>query len=316
MKTISGFIGRYMALIVLAVAALALLAPRTCLWIETAWINSLLMVIMFGMGLTMKAGDFAVVFARPRDVIIGCAAQFLIMPALAFGLGKAFGLSGGLLAGVILVGACPGGTASNVITYLARGDTALSIGMTSVNTLLAPVLTPALTYLFLRTSVEVDVGVMFLSILQVVILPIALGVLISRFFGTLTERAKDVLPSVSVAAICLIVAAVVSHNSEKILATGAVIFAVVILHNLLGYLCGFLVGLLFKMDAPRKKALSIEIGMQNSGLATSLAAGAFPTLPMAAVPGAIFSVWHNISGAVLAGILKVRSRTGDLPHAN
>ena len=305
-----------MALIVLAVAALALLAPRTCLWIRTGWINPLLMVVMFGMGLTMKAGDFAVVFARPRDVIVGCAAQFLIMPALAFGLGKAFGLSAELLAGAVLVGACPGGTASNVITYLAGGDTALSVGMTSVNTLLAPLLTPALTYLFLRTSVEVDVGAMFLSILLVVIVPIALGVLISRFFGTLTERAKDALPSVSVAAICLIVAAVVSHNSEKILSTGGVIFAVVILHNLLGYLCGFLIGVLFKMDAPRKKALSIEIGMQNSGLAASLAAGAFPALAMAAVPGAIFSVWHNISGAILAGIFKVRSRTGGLPHAN
>ncbi len=308
MKTIGNFISKHMAFFVLAVAALALLAPRSCLWIRTDWINVLLMVIMFGMGLTMKAGDFAVVFARPRDVAVGCAAQFLIMPLLAFGLGKAFGLNAELLTGVVLVGTCPGGTASNVITYLAKGDTALSIGMTSVNTLLASFLTPALTYLFLRTSVDVDVAAMFLSILQVVLLPIGLGVLINRFFGKRTERVKDALPAVSVAAICLIVAAVVSHTSEKILSTGAVVFAVVVLHNLLGYLCGYLVGVLFKMDTPRKKALSIEVGMQNSGLAASLASTAFPHMAMAAVPGAIFSVWHNISGAILTAIFRPRPR--------
>ncbi|MBQ3388609.1 MAG: bile acid:sodium symporter family protein [Thermoguttaceae bacterium] len=304
MGKISDFIGNSMALIVLAVAALALFWPQSCLWVRTGWINGLLMVVMFGMGLTMKAGDFAVLLARPRDVVIGCLAQFLVMPLLAFGLGKAFGLSEELLVGMVLVGACPGGTSSNVITYLAKGDTALSVGMTSVNTLAAPLLTPALTYLYLRTSVDVDVQAMFISILQVVIVPIGLGVLINRVWGRFAERAKGALPAVSVAAICLIVAAVVSHNSEKIRSTGAVIFTAVILHNLLGYLCGFLVGVLFRMNPARKKAVAVEIGMQNSGLATSLAASAFPNLTMATVPGAVFSVWHNISGAVLAGILR------------
>ena len=254
------------------------------------------------MGLTMKLSDFAVVFKRPRDVIIGCLAQFIIMPLLAFGLGKVFGLHQELLVGVVLVGTCPGGTSSNVITYLSKGDTALSVGMTSINTLLAPFLTPLLTYLYLRTSVNVDVRSMFVSIIQVVIVPIGLGLLINKLFGNYTRRISDALPLVSVTAICLIVAAVVSHNSEKILSTGLVIFAVVILHNLLGYLCGYLIGILFKMDLPRKKAVAIEIGMQNSGLATSLAGTAFPDLAMATVPGAIFSVWHNISGAVLAAL--------------
>ena len=304
MKKISDFISKYMAVIVLAVAALALFVPGSCLWIQTGWINYLLMIVMFGMGLTMKTEDFAVLFTKPRDMVIGCLAQFLIMPALAFGLGKAFGLNEELLVGVILVGTCPGGTSSNVITYLSKGDTALSVGMTSINTLLAPLLTPALTYLYLRTSVHVDVKAMFISIIQVVLIPIGLGVLINRFLGSRTEKIKDALPAVSVTAICLIVAAVVSHNSEKILTTGAIIFIIVILHNLLGYLCGFLIGVIFRMDIPRKKAISIEIGMQNSGLATSLAASAFPQLAMATVPGAIFSVWHNISGAVLAGILR------------
>lgn len=303
MKKISEVIGKYMAWIVLIIAALALFVPGTCLWIQTGWINYLLMIVMFGMGLTMKLSDFAVVFARPRDVIIGCLAQFIVMPLLAFGLGKAFGLSNELLVGVILVGTCPGGTSSNVITYLSKGDTALSVGMTSINTLLAPFLTPTLTYLYLRTTVSVDVKSMFVSIIQVVIIPIGLGLMINKLFGKYTQKISDVLPTVSVTAICLIVAAVVSHNSEKILSTGLVIFAVVIMHNLLGYLCGYLIGVLFKMDLPRKKAVAIEIGMQNSGLATTLAGTAFPNLAMATVPGAIFSVWHNISGAILAGIL-------------
>ena len=304
MKKISELIGKYMAWIVLAIAALALFLPGTCLWIQTKWVNYLLMVVMFGMGLTMKLSDFAVVFSRPRDVLIGCTAQFIIMPLLAFALGRLFGLNDELLVGVVLVGTCPGGTASNVITYLSKGDTALSVGMTSINTLLAPFLTPALTYLYLRTSVSVDVKAMFLSIVQVVVVPIGLGLLINRSFGKYTQKITDVLPAVSVTAICLIVAAVVSHNSGKILSTGLVIFAVVILHNLLGYLCGYLTGILFRMDLPRKKAVAIEIGMQNSGLATTLAGSAFPNLAMATVPGAIFSVWHNISGAVLAGILR------------
>ena len=304
MKTISEFIGKFMAVIVLAVAALALFVPQSCLWIQTGWGNYLLMIVMFGMGLTMKLSDFTVVFSRPKDVIIGCVSQFLIMPLLAFLLGKLFGLDDELLVGVILVGTCPGGTSSNVITYLSDGDVALSVGMTSVNTLLAPFLTPALTYLFLRTSVNVDVLAMFLSIVKVVIIPIGLGIVINRFFGKFTQKAKDILPSVSVIAICLIVAAVVSHNSEKILSTGIVIFAVVILHNLLGYLCGYGIGKLFKMDMARKKAVAIEIGMQNSGLATTLAGSAFPDMAMSTVPGAIFSVWHNISGALLAAVFR------------
>ncbi len=304
MKRISDFVGKYMAIIVLVVAALALFVPKSCLWIQTSWINYLLMVVMFGMGLTLKFGDFAVVFKRPKDIIIGCIAQFTIMPLLAFALGKIFGLETGLLAGVILVGTCPGGTASNVMTYLSKGDVALSVGMTSVNTLLAPLLTPAITYLLLKTTVSVDVLSMFLSIIKVVIIPIALGFIINRFWGKYTEKVSDVLPLISVAAITLIVAAVVSHNAERILETGAIVFVVVILHNVLGYIVGFVLGLVLKLPMSKKKALSIEIGMQNSGLATSLAGSAFPDLAMATVPGAIFSVWHNISGALLANIYR------------
>ena len=186
MKRISELVGKYMAWIVLAIAALALFLPKTCLWVETDWINYLLMIVMFGMGLTMKLSDFAVVFSRPKDVIVGCLAQFIVMPVLAYALGKIFGLSDELLVGVVLVGTCPGGTSSNVITYLSKGDTALSVGMTSINTLLAPFLTPALTYLYLRTSVSVDVKSMFVSIIEVVLVPIGLGLLIN-----ITQQRED-----------------------------------------------------------------------------------------------------------------------------
>ena len=304
MKKISDFTGKYMAAIVLAVAALALFAPRTCLWIQTSWINYLLMIVMFGMGLTLRLEDFVIVFRRPKDIITGCIAQFTVMPLLAFVLGKGFHLEAGLLAGVILVGTCPGGTASNVMTYLSNGDVPLSVGMTSVNTLLSPFLTPAITFLLLKTTVRVDVASMFFSIIKVVIIPIVVGFIVNRFWGKYKEKISDMLPFVSVAAITLIVAAVVSHNAGRILETGAIVFVVVILHNTLGYAVGFVLGKILNLPMKKKKALAIEIGMQNSGLATSLAGTAFPDLAMATVPGAIFSVWHNISGALLANVLR------------
>ena len=305
-ESISAAVGKYMAVIVLAVAAVSLFVPPAALWVQTAWINPLLMVVMFGMGLTLKTADFRYVLRHPRNILLGCVSQFTVMPLLAFALGKAFHLDTALLAGVILVGACPGGTASNVITYLSGGDVALSVGMTSVNTLLAPVLTPAIAYLFLHASVAVDVWSLFLSIVQVVIVPIALGLTLNHFFSRYTQRAAKALPLISVLAICLIVMAVVSNNAERILSTGTVVLSVVVLHNLLGYVCGFGLGKLLRLDAAKTKALSIEIGMQNSGLATSLAGTAFPNLAMATVPGAVFSVWHNISGAILANWFRIK----------
>ena len=182
MEKIGGFFGRFMALIVLAVAALALFVPQSSLWIDTKWVNYLLMVIMFGMGLTMKPKDFAVVITHPKEIIIGCAAQFIIMPLLAFALSKTFNLDPALTAGVVLVGTCPGGMVSNVITYFSKGDVALSVGMTSVNTLIAPLLTPCITWLLLKKTVAVDVWSMFWSIISVILIPIALGLIISKLF--------------------------------------------------------------------------------------------------------------------------------------
>jgi BASS family bile acid:Na+ symporter len=302
LNNISNFFGKYMAVIVLVVTAFTLFIPQTGLWVSLSWINYLLMIIMFGMGLTLKFDDFKLVFVRPKDVIIGCVAQFTIMPLLAFMLCKLFNLDVALMTGVVLVGACPGGTSSNVITYLSKGDVALSVSMTSVNTILAPVLTPLITYLLLSTTVNVDTYSMFISIINVVIIPIVLGFIINKFFGTFTQKAIKVLPMVSVTGICMIVASVVSHNASKILSTGLIVFTVVILHNVLGYACGFGLGKILKFNVAKTKAVSIEIGMQNSGLATSLASTSFASLAMATVPGAIFSVWHNISGAILANI--------------
>lgn len=304
LEKISSLVGRYMAIIVLVVSAISLFTPQYTTWIKASWITPLLMIVMFGMGLTLDPKDLIIVFRRPKDIVIGAIAQFSIMPLLAFALGKLFKLDDALLVGVVLVGTCPGGTSSNVITYLSKGDVALSIGMTSVSTFLAPILTPAITYLLLQSTVDVDFMSLFVSILKVVVLPIGGGLIINHFFRDFTKRIENVLPLVSVTAIVLIVAAVVTGNSERIMTTGLIVFAVVILHNVLGYTLGFLVGKALKLNLYKSKAIAVEVGMQNSGLATSLAMQSFPSLAMATVPGAIFSVWHNISGAILANIFQ------------
>ena len=300
MKRICKIIADYMGLLVLLSAGAALVFPGALGHLKPSLINPMLGVIMFGMGLTLKGEDFRVVFSRPRDVIIGCVAQFTVMPLLAFALSKLFALDEALMVGVILVGCCPGGTASNVITYLAKGDLALSVGMTAVSTLLAPLLTPLLVLLFAGRAVDVNVVGMLLSILWVVILPIALGLLVRHLWPVVSQHASDYLPAISSLAICVIVMIVIAANAGRLLSGGAVVVAVVVLHNVCGLGIGYLTGWMLGLDKAKRRAISIEVGMQNSGLATSLAAIHFASMPMAAVPGAIFSVWHNISGAVLA----------------
>lgn len=303
LKNISNFFGKNMAIIVLIVAALSLFFPKSVSFIKTSYVNYLLMIVMFGMGLTLKFEDFKVVFTRPKDIIIGAVAQFTIMPLLAFLLSMIFKLPTELAVGVILVGTCPGGTSSNVMTYLAKGDVALSVGMTSVSTILAPFATPLLTLLYAGQRVNVNAVNMFISIVQVVIIPIGLGFIINRFFHKFTSHIKEILPLISVLAIVSIVAAIVSANSSRLMQVGYLIIIVVALHNCLGYLLGFIIGKLLRLDNSKCKAISIEVGMQNSGLATSLAATHFASMPLATVPGAIFSVWHNISGSIVANIM-------------
>lgn len=308
LTTLSKFVSKYMAIIVIAMALLALLAPGAVSFLKTSYINTLLGIVMFGMGLTLKPHDFRVVFSRPKDVMIGTIAQFTIMPLLAYVLSKVFCLSPELTVGVILVGTCPGGTSSNVMTYLSKGDVALSVGMTAVSTVLAPFLTPLLTYLYVGETVDVNMLSMFLSIVQVVIVPILLGFVINHYFSRFAEKAVDVLPLVSTLAIVAIVGAVVSANAAKIMTCGLLVLGVVILHNVTGYALGYGAARLLGMTSTKCRAVSIEVGMQNSGLATSLATVHFAQYPLATIPGAVFSVWHNVSGAILANFFLRRQK--------
>ena len=305
---ICNFIAKWMGAIVLAVAALSLFVPASLAWIGTWVINPMLGVIMFGMGLTLSANDLKIVLSHPKDILIGCLTQFTVMPLLAWGLTKVFSLPQELAIGVILVGCCPGGTASNVITYLAKGDLAISVGMTAASTLLAPILTPLLVWLLAGTMVDVHTTGMLMSIVYIVILPIVCGLLCQRFIPKLTQCVTPYLPAFSSLAVALTVGIVVSHNADRLMTAGLLIVLVVMLHNLFGLGIGYLVGQLLRLQRPKSVALSIEVGMQNSGLATSLAVMHFAAFPLATIPGAVFSVWHNISGAIIARIYSRNSK--------
>ena len=309
MKKLCHYISEYMGVLVPAVALLALIFPSALQQIPTKAINYMLGVVMFGMGLTLNLNDFKIVFSRPKDVVIGCLAQFTVMPLLAWVLARVFHLDESLALGVVLVGCCPGGTASNVITYLAKGDLALSVGMTGVSTMAAPLLTPLLTWALAGKSVDVDVVGMLLSILWVIILPIVVGLIVKSLWPKFTEKATDYLPAFSSVAIAFIVAVIIAANASKLLAGGLVIVVVVMLHNLCGLVLGYLIGQLLGLAEPKKRAVSIEVGMQNSGLASSLATLHFAAYPMATIPGAIFSVWHNISGAMVARLYTKKNNT-------
>ena len=303
---ILGFIKKYMAVIVLLVALVSLIEPSSFSWVKTKYINWMLGIIMLCMGVSLKPSAFKIVFSHPKNVCIGCLSQFTVMPLLAWILTKIFALPSELAIGVILVGCCPGGTASNVITYLAKGDLALSVGMTAVSTMLAPLLTPLICWVLAGTFVNVDIVSMLLSIFQVVIIPILIGFALQYLFPRFTERMNEVLPALSSIVIALIVGSVVSANAQQLKTVGLTILLVVALHNLSGFGLGYLIGKLLKIPHEQRVALSIEVGMQNSGLACSLATQHFSALQMATVPGAVFSVWHNIAGAVVAKFYSLR----------
>ena len=269
-------------------------------------INILLGLIMFGMGVTLTVDDFKEVLKRPKDIVKAGAAQFTIMASLAFILSKLFGLEEGLMIGVVLVGTCPGGTASNVITYLAGGDVALSVAMTTFSTILAPVLTPAITYILIKESIEFSPVGMFISILQVVILPIALGLVVKYILKEKSQIIEEYMPGLSSLAISCTVAGVIAGNVDTILSSLGIVVVVVIIHNLLGIFLGYFIGKITGMGRRQSITLGIEVGLQNSGLASSLAATHFPTMPIATVPGALFSAWQNIAGSIFAWYMKSR----------
>lgn len=300
LASLSRFVGNTFAAWVVLFAVLGFLLPDLFRQL-TPWIVTLLGIIMFGMGLTISGRDFAEVLRRPVNVGVGVASQFLIMPLLAVALTMIIPMSPEVAAGVILVGCCPGGTSSNVMTYLAKGDVALSVACTSVTTLMAPIVTPFLMLMLASEYLPVDAWAMFQSIVKVVLFPLALGFAAQKLLPAFVRAAVPALPLVSVTGIVLIVAAVVGASKGAIVQSGMMIFAVVVLHNMLGYLIGFIAARLAGLDLAARKAIAIETGMQNSGLAAALATAYFS--PLTAVPAAIFSVWHNISGALVANIL-------------
>ncbi|MGB1667356.1 MAG: bile acid:sodium symporter family protein [Pseudohongiellaceae bacterium] len=263
-----------------------------------SWIIPLLAGVMFTMGLTLKAADFKRILQDPRPILVGVLLQFILMPLLAVVLAKMFGLSNQLTAGLVLVGCCAGGTASNVISYLARADLALSISMTVCSTLVGVVATPLLTGFYLSTTINVDTMGMLVSIIQIVLIPVLAGITLSHFFPELIRPLTPTLPAMSVLIILTIIAIVVALNSDSLLEVGALTLVAVVLHNLGGMCGGFYLSRLLGFDTRQSHTIAIEVGMQNSGLGVALALEFFSAT--AALPGALFSVWHNISGSLLA----------------
>ena len=293
------FVSKTFALWAIVFAVLAFYFPSE-FKIFAPYIPYLLGLVMFGMGITLTFNDFGEVAKHPKSVFIGVVGQFVIMPSIAFVLAKIFDLPPDLAVGVILVGSCPGGTSSNVMTYLAKGNTALSVACTTISTLISPLLTPTIFYVLASQWLDIDASAMFLSVLKMVLFPIFLGLVVRALFKKAIEQASQTMPLVSVISIVLILAAVVAVSKDKIVESGLLIFSVVVLHNCLGYLIGFFSAKLFKLNVVDSKAIAIEVGMQNSGLGAALAAAHFN--PIAAVPSALFSFWHNVSGPVLANI--------------
>ncbi|TLW94510.1 bile acid:sodium symporter family protein [Saccharomonospora piscinae] len=307
LAAVAGFAGRWFAVLVLAGGLVGLLVPEQTASLA-AFVPLLLGVIMFGMGLTLRPTDFALVLRRPWAVLLGLGAQFLVMPLVAVGVSWTFGLTGLLLTGMVLVGSAPGGTASNVIVYLSRGDVALSVTLTSVATLLAPVLTPLLVLWLAGSNLPVGFGDLFLSIVQIVLVPVLAGILVRALAARLVERVLPYLPLVSVTGIVLVVAAVVGANADVVTTSGLLLVAAVIVHNGLGLLLGYFAARVAGLDESARRAVSVEVGMQNSGLSASLATA--HVAPLAALPAAVFSAWHNVSGATLAGIWARRPVSG------
>ena len=260
----------------------------------------LLAVIMFSMGLTLNLSDFARIFRMPRLIALGVLMQFSIMPLFAWLIALAFQFDPLLTAGMILVGASPGGTASNVICYLARGNVALSITLTAVSTLLAVLLMPWISWLYIHTSIEVPVVNMLKSILMLVIAPVLLGIVLNQLLGVKLKQVQKAAPLVAVAAIVFIIAIIIALNNDRLATISLALLAAVMLHNLGGLFCGYWFSRLLGYGEKECRTLAIEVGMQNSGLAVAMAIKYFA--PLAALPGALFSIWHNLSGSMLASL--------------
>lgn len=308
LRRLSVVLTRFMGVIIIAFSALALWQPWIFSWVAPH-ISAMLGIIMLGMGMTLHWQDFSHVLRHPRDLGLGLVVQFGCMPLLAFALCHVFALPPELAMGMILVGTAPGGTASNVLTFIARGDVAFSVAMTAAATLVSLLLTPPLTWLLGGVWVPVDMGGLFWSIVKIVLVPVLLGLLLHHFQRGLVDRLMPFLPLASALVIILVIAGIIAVNAQNILSAGPAIFAAVIAHNLLGLAVGWFAACRLRFAPPRRRALAIEIGTQNSGLATALALAHFT--PAAAIAGALFSVWQNISGALLSNFWATRPVTSD-----
>ena len=309
MKRIFKFIEKYFFVIILAAVALSLIYPNSFVWVLSEVnginiLNLLLSVILFTMGTTLKPDNFINVFRHPREIAVGISAQYLIMPLLAFSLASLFSLDAALTVGLILVGTVPGGTASDVVTFLADGDVALSVSLTAVSTLISPILTPIITLFLIGNQIHFNPTEMFISIVQIVIIPIALGLFLNYRFPDFCDKLKDYLPAIASIVICLIVAGVIGANKQAILTSSGIIILVIVVQYFLAMLLGFVAGYLSGMGKKQIVTVAIELAFQNSGLSTGLAKTHFPSLAAATVPGALYSVWQNFAGSIIAYLLK------------
>ena len=298
---ISDKITQNIGLIIVIFSVVAYFVPDYFSWM-TNYTTIFLALAMFGMGTSIDSDSFKEILKNPKDVFIGSLAQFTIMPLIAWVLAIAFNVNKDIALGIILVGSCPGGTASNVITHIAGGNVSMSVSMTILSTLLAPIVTPFLVYLLAGRWVEVSIFAMFKSVVTVILIPVLMGIFAKKLSPEKMEKSKSIFPLISSLAIILIISGIIGANSEKIAKSGLIVLLIVMIHNALGLLLGLGVSKLFKMDYDKQTALSIEVGMQNSGLAIQLATANFALNPLATLPGAIFSIWHNISGSIFASI--------------
>lgn len=323
----SKFLSDYTSAVVIAIAVVTFFVPVMMGWVNYQLFTDMvgnkftsqsliIGIIMFSMGLTLTTEDFKILAQRPLDICIGAAAQYLIMPFLAFGISKVLHLSDAIALGLILVGCCPGGVSSNIMSYLCGGDVAFSVGMTTVSTLLSPVMTPLLvSFLASGTRISIKGLPMFVSIIETVILPIAVGFLLNYLLGKKKtfQDIQKIMPGVAVLGLACVVGGVISSQGANFFTSGVVIFAAVLLHNGMGYLLGYGAGKLTGMNTAKKRTISIEVGMQNAGLATNLATttAQFASAPESAIICAVSCVWHSISGTLIAGFFASLDRKNE-----
>ena len=309
MKRIFKLIEKYFFIIILLAVAISLVYPNSFKWVLSEYnginvLNLLLSLVLFTMGTTLKVEDFTNVFKKPKEISVGIATQYIAMPLIALALAKIFSLNEALTVGLILVGTVPGGTASDVITFLSKGDVALSVSLTAVSTVIAPIITPLITLVLIGNQIHFNPVDMFLSIIEIVIIPIMIGLILNSKFPDFCERLKVYLPALSAIVICLIVAGVIGANKQAILTSSSIIILVIMMQYFIAMILGFGVGYLAGMDRKQIITVAIELAFQNSGLSTGLAKAHFPSLAQATVPGALYSVWQNLAGSILAYLFR------------